>query len=127
MLEADDNEEIMSDSVDTPEKVSSPIPLPPASNSLNQQDSHSTFVSSLEQPPSQNSAQPQSVITIAVEGCCHGELDKIYGAILRRKETVDILFICGDFQCFADETDLAAVAMPQKYRWVKNIYIYYFL
>ena len=110
MLEADDNEEIMSDSADTPEKASSSITLP--SNSLNQQDSHSTFV---EQPPGQNSA-PQSVITIAVEGCCHGELDKIYGAILRRKETVDILFICGDFQCFADETDLAAVAMPQKYR-----------
>lgn len=126
MLEADDNEEIMSDSVDTPEKASSSISPPPESNSLNQQDSHSTFVSSLEQPPSQNSA-PQSVITIAVEGCCHGELDKIYGAILRRKETVDILFICGDFQCFADETDLAAVAMPQKYRWVKYIHIYYFL
>ena len=64
----------------------------------------------------QNSATTQSVITIAVEGCCHGELDKIYGAIMRRKETVDILFICGDFQCFADEDDLDCVAMPAKYR-----------
>ena len=123
MLISDDNEEKnMSDSVDTPDKASSCVSPPPPSNSLNQPDSQSTFATSLGQAPSQNSAA-QTLITIAVEGCCHGELDKIYGAILRRKETVDILFICGDFQCFSDQTDLAAVAMPPKYRLVK---IYFF-
>ena len=39
---------------------------------------------------------------IAVEGCAHGELDRIYASIkhLERVEniTVDLLLICGDFQ-----------------------------
>lgn len=39
---------------------------------------------------------------IAVEGCCHGELDKIYGTIeharVARGVTVDLLICCGDFQ-----------------------------
>jgi lariat debranching enzyme len=39
---------------------------------------------------------------VAVEGCCHGELDAIYGAISKHEqttsETVDLLLIGGDFQ-----------------------------
>ncbi|KAG5462393.1 MAG: hypothetical protein BJ554DRAFT_5287 [Olpidium bornovanus] len=39
---------------------------------------------------------------IAVEGCCHGELDTIYGTLklLEQRENVKInlLLICGDFQ-----------------------------
>lgn len=39
---------------------------------------------------------------IAVEGCCHGELDKIYETIAhieeKEKYKVDLLLICGDFQ-----------------------------
>jgi lariat debranching enzyme len=39
---------------------------------------------------------------IAVEGCCHGELDTIYAAMqrLEAKEGVkiDLLICCGDFQ-----------------------------
>lgn len=35
---------------------------------------------------------------VAIEGCCHGELHKIYAALKERKEQVDLLIICGDFQ-----------------------------
>jgi len=39
---------------------------------------------------------------IAVEGCCHGELDAIYASLTRiqeeRKIQVDLLLIGGDFQ-----------------------------
>jgi lariat debranching enzyme len=39
---------------------------------------------------------------IAIEGCCHGELDNIYGALqhLERVEgrKIDLLISCGDFQ-----------------------------
>jgi lariat debranching enzyme len=39
---------------------------------------------------------------IAVEGCAHGELDKIYAAMqhLEAAEgiTIDLLICCGDFQ-----------------------------
>ena len=41
-------------------------------------------------------------LQIAIEGCCHGELDKIYDAILelesRDNIKVDLLLCCGDFQ-----------------------------
>ena len=39
---------------------------------------------------------------VVVEGCCHGELDKIYDVIGQVQEreglTVDLLICCGDFQ-----------------------------
>ena len=39
---------------------------------------------------------------IAVEGCCHGELDKIYDTLAYIESQdgvkVDLLLICGDFQ-----------------------------
>ena len=39
---------------------------------------------------------------IAVEGCCHGELDKIYDTIVELEKRdnikVDLLLCCGDFQ-----------------------------
>jgi len=42
------------------------------------------------------------VMKIAVEGCCHGELDKIYEtlAYIEQQDNVrvDLLLICGDFE-----------------------------
>ena len=39
---------------------------------------------------------------IAVEGCCHGELDNIYATIrqldAQGQPKIDLLIICGDFQ-----------------------------
>jgi lariat debranching enzyme len=39
---------------------------------------------------------------IAVEGCCHGELDAIYASIKRleteKSQKIDLLLIGGDFQ-----------------------------
>ena len=39
---------------------------------------------------------------IAIEGCCHGELDNIYATmqLLEQKEgtKIDLLICCGDFQ-----------------------------
>ena len=47
---------------------------------------------------------------IAIEGCCHGELDAIYAAIehLSSKESVaiDLLICCGDFQAVRNLDDL---------------------
>ena len=42
------------------------------------------------------------VLQVAVEGCCHGDLDKIYGTMqqLERMDAkkIDLLICCGDFQ-----------------------------
>ena len=59
-------------------------------------------------------------MNIAIEGCCHGELDKIYDSIgyIERKKgiKVDLLLICGDFQAIRSPTDLEAIAVPAKYK-----------
>ncbi|KAK6309996.1 hypothetical protein J4Q44_G00198770 [Coregonus suidteri] len=66
---------------------------------------------------------------IAVEGCCHGELDKIYETIgyLEQKEgvKVDLLLCCGDFQAVRNEGDMKCMAVPQKYRQMQTFYKYY--
>lgn len=66
---------------------------------------------------------------IAVEGCCHGELDKIYETIgyLEEKEgvKVDLLLCCGDFQAVRNEGDMKCMAVPAKYRMMQTFYKYY--
>ncbi|KAM9851417.1 lariat debranching enzyme [Aulostomus maculatus] len=66
---------------------------------------------------------------IAVEGCCHGELDKIYETIgyVEKKEglKVDLLLCCGDFQAVRNEGDLKCMAVPAKYRTMQTFYKYY--
>uniref|UniRef100_A0A674N2N2 Debranching RNA lariats 1 n=1 Tax=Takifugu rubripes TaxID=31033 RepID=A0A674N2N2_TAKRU len=66
---------------------------------------------------------------IAVEGCCHGELDKIYETIayMEKKEgvKVDLLLCCGDFQAVRNEEDMKCMAVPAKYRTMQTFYKYY--
>ncbi|XP_078368423.1 uncharacterized protein LOC144652266 [Oculina patagonica] len=66
---------------------------------------------------------------IAVEGCCHGELDKIYETLehLEKKENVkvDLLLCCGDFEAVRNEADLCCMAVPPKYRHMETFYKYY--
>lgn len=59
-------------------------------------------------------------LNVAVEGCCHGELDRIYQTIQELEQEndlkVDLLLICGDFECLRDIADLHCLAVPEKYR-----------
>ncbi len=63
---------------------------------------------------------------IAVEGCCHGELDKIYETLgyLEKANNikVDLLLICGDFQAVRNRSDLQAMAVPPKYQKMNTFY-----
>ncbi|KAH9986833.1 Metallo-dependent phosphatase-like protein [Russula compacta] len=66
---------------------------------------------------------------VAVEGCCHGELDAIYRRIQRleseKKYKVDLLLICGDFEAIRDNHDLRTMAVPEKYRYMGDFHKYY--
>ena len=66
---------------------------------------------------------------IAIEGCCHGELDKIYSTIehLEKENNtkVDLLIICGDFQSVRNVNDLESMAVPEKYREMCSFWKYY--
>ncbi|KAH6568843.1 hypothetical protein BASA62_005209 [Batrachochytrium salamandrivorans] len=57
---------------------------------------------------------------IAVQGCCHGELDKIFASVRYIQDTqqtsIDLLIICGDFQAMRNTADLASLACPDKYK-----------
>ncbi|KZT66668.1 DBR1-domain-containing protein [Daedalea quercina L-15889] len=66
---------------------------------------------------------------IAVEGCCHGELDSIYSEIRnleqRNNYKLDALLICGDFQAIRNHRDLQCMAVPDKYRQLGEFWKYY--
>ncbi|KAJ6220868.1 hypothetical protein RDWZM_006680 [Blomia tropicalis] len=67
---------------------------------------------------------------IAVVGCLHGELDIIYEKISQLEQeqniTVDILFICGDFQAIRNVNDLKCMSVPDKYKRLGTFHSYYF-
>ncbi|XP_059609189.1 lariat debranching enzyme [Phlebotomus argentipes] len=66
---------------------------------------------------------------IAVEGCAHGELEKIYDTIAHIESEkgikVDLLICCGDFQSTRNLEDLNCMAVPPKYRDICTFYKYY--
>lgn len=62
---------------------------------------------------------------IAVVGCGHGQLNKIYESldyIKTNKNIVpELVIICGDFQAVRDQQDLNCLACPPKYRQMVKI------
>ena len=68
-------------------------------------------------------------LQIAVEGCCHGELDAIYRHLQQLEERhaykIDLLLICGDFQAVRNYQDLQCMAVPNKYKRIQNFHRYY--
>lgn len=63
---------------------------------------------------------------VAIEGCAHGELEKIYDSIqyLENKENtkIDLLICCGDFQSTRNIADLRCMACPIKYQSICTFY-----
>ena len=70
-------------------------------------------------------------VRVAVWGCGHGELIKVYDAItvLNAKaadgKAVELLLCCGDFEALRNESDLEALACPPKYRTMGDFYQYF--
>ena len=66
---------------------------------------------------------------VAIEGCCHGELNKIYETLqyieAEEKIKIDLLLCCGDFQSMRNETDLKCMACPDKYKSIQDFWEYY--
>lgn len=66
---------------------------------------------------------------IAVQGCCHGELGRVYEACAYHEQQtgkkIDLLICCGDFQATRNYADLASMAVPDKYKAVGSFPNYY--
>lgn len=74
-------------------------------------------------------ASEKTGITIAIEGCCHGDLDKIYATLkameVKERRTIDLLICCGDFEAVRNNDDLECMACPAKYKELKSFWQYY--
>jgi Calcineurin-like phosphoesterase. len=68
-------------------------------------------------------------IRVAVQGCSHGALDRIYDTLVLHQQKsgkrIDLLLCCGDFQALRNTTDLETISVPQKYREMGSFYKYY--
>lgn len=70
-------------------------------------------------------------LSVAVLGCCHGELGAVYDRIENHeKETggkVDLLVCCGDFQSLRTWEDFHSLAVPPKYRNSLGSFLPYYI
>eukprot|EP00977_Amphora_coffeiformis_P007290 scaffold1581_cov169-Amphora_coffeaeformis.AAC.26 len=72
-----------------------------------------------------------TTLSVAVLGCCHGELGAVYDRIAHHeKETgskVDLLVCCGDFQSLRSWEDFHSLAVPPKYRNSLGSFLPYYI
>eukprot|EP00192_Tetraselmis_astigmatica_P005189 CAMPEP_0117670614 /NCGR_PEP_ID=MMETSP0804-20121206/12866_1 /TAXON_ID=1074897 /ORGANISM="Tetraselmis astigmatica, Strain CCMP880" /LENGTH=454 /DNA_ID=CAMNT_0005478963 /DNA_START=166 /DNA_END=1526 /DNA_ORIENTATION=+ len=68
-------------------------------------------------------------IRVVIEGCGHGELEKIYQTVADMEKAqgfkIDMVICCGDFQSTRNYDDLETMSCPPKYRHIQTFYKYY--
>uniref|UniRef100_A0A915D1X5 Calcineurin-like phosphoesterase domain-containing protein n=1 Tax=Ditylenchus dipsaci TaxID=166011 RepID=A0A915D1X5_9BILA len=68
-------------------------------------------------------------MNLAVAGCSHGEMDRIYDTLSQmehqRGVKFDLLICCGDFQAIRNYGDLQHLKVPDKFRQLMTFYKYY--
>ncbi|CAI1534991.1 hypothetical protein SEUBUCD650_0K00810 [Saccharomyces eubayanus] len=66
-------------------------------------------------------------LRIAVQGCCHGQLNQIYKEVsrLHAKTPIDLLIILGDFQSIRNSQDFKSISIPPKYQRFGDFISYY--
>lgn len=66
---------------------------------------------------------------VAVVGCAHGEVEKIYETLQSIENDihcrVDLLLCCGDFQSARDESDLKSMVRTRYYHDMRTFFKYY--
>lgn len=66
---------------------------------------------------------------VAVTGCVHGDVEKMYESILKvardRNANVDLVLVTGDFQSVRKESDLDSMSVPPKYRKLGSFHKYF--
>uniref|UniRef100_A0AC34RC38 Thiamine diphosphokinase n=1 Tax=Panagrolaimus sp. JU765 TaxID=591449 RepID=A0AC34RC38_9BILA len=84
------------------------------------------------EPPSKKMKGPR-LLNIAVAGCSHGQMDKIYSTLntmaRNRNITIDLLICCGDYQAIRNSirncADLKTMHVNEKYRQLGTFHQYY--
>lgn len=90
----------------------------------NNYDISNDVIEEIGSPLAENSS-----VSIAIEGCCHGELDRIYERLQAHEQKtgqkIDLLLCCGDFQSHRNEADFHSSSIPPKYRSLGTFPKYY--
>ena len=86
-----------------------------------------------DEPPTkrmkESDGDKNRILNVAVAGCSHGEMDKIYStlAVMERNRGIkfDLLICCGDYQAIRNSSDLQTMHVHQKYRQLGTFHQYY--
>eukprot|EP01132_Coremiostelium_polycephalum_P003118 gene3118-3899_t len=69
------------------------------------------------------------IYQVAIEGCCHGEIEAIYNSIesIEKKTNtkIDLLICCGDYEAIRNQNDLESMAVSNKYKTMGTFHDYY--
>lgn len=76
-----------------------------------------------------SSTMPNS-LRVAVIGCAHGELDALYAALQEvqsrpSEPAIDLVLCAGDFQAVRNAADLSCMAVPDKFKHMRDFHRYY--
>src|SRR3989338_6208025 len=67
-------------------------------------------------------------LRVAVVGCVHGELEKVYESIVNIEKLhgvkTDLIICCGDFQSLRNRADLDSLSCPDKYKAMGSFWKY---
>ncbi|KAI6202807.1 hypothetical protein M3Y94_00483000 [Aphelenchoides besseyi] len=91
-------------------------------------DEHKDVKSPKEDGETEDAENSTRKLRIAVVGCSHGELNRIYRMIEQEEksgEKIDLLLCCGDFQAMRNVGDLEHFHCPVKYRQLGDFAQYY--
>ncbi|VDM73864.1 unnamed protein product, partial [Strongylus vulgaris] len=107
----------------------------PSSESNKSEDDHSGYCTREQPDKDLNEAATgdekpnKRKLRLAVAGCAHGEMDKIYEVLAEiEKEKgykFDLLICCGDYQSVRNYGDLHHMHVNEKYRSIQTFYKYY--
>uniref|UniRef100_A0A914CS51 Lariat debranching enzyme C-terminal domain-containing protein n=1 Tax=Acrobeloides nanus TaxID=290746 RepID=A0A914CS51_9BILA len=113
----------------TPESRSSGENVKKEELSLNEApDAAAGSVDSAQEAPNKP-MKPKRFLRLAVAGCSHGEMDKIYGTLTQWErqngKKFDLLICTGDFQAIRNYGDLHYMKCPDKFKHLMTFYKYY--
>ena len=79
--------------------------------------------------PPQKKPKQQRFLNVAIAGCSHGEMDRIYSTLttMERNRNVkfDLLICCGDYQAIRNKADLHTMHVLPKFKHLGTFHQYY--
>uniref|UniRef100_A0A7E4ZQM7 DBR1 domain-containing protein n=1 Tax=Panagrellus redivivus TaxID=6233 RepID=A0A7E4ZQM7_PANRE len=104
-----------------------PAPVPPQLDNATEPEAKKPRIDTTTIPADDATGQRQ--LHLAVAGCSHGEMDKIYStlAVMARNRgyPFDLLICCGDYQALRNNADMKTIHVNQKYQNLGTFHQYY--